>query len=66
MNHTATVLEFGILVLSLVGIRRSSGNGESYLARLLKIQGIAYFFLVFSLQLSTIVRGPGRFETNSS
>lgn len=53
---TATaVLEFAILVLSLVGIRRASPFGESHLARVLKNQGIAYFVMVFCIQLVTII-----------
>ena len=66
MNRTASLIELGVLVLSLAGIRRSSKRGESYLARLLKIQGAANFILVLSLHLATIASGPDNLETNGS
>lgn len=61
-NRAATIIELAILVLSLVGIRRTSRHKKSHLARLLKTQGIAYFVMVSSLHVATIVNGPGSFE----
>jgi len=58
----AAAIEFIILTLSLVGIRRASQLRESHLARLLKTQGIVYFVLVLILQLAMIVSGPGSLE----
>ena len=66
MNRTASLIELGILVLSLVGIRRSSKRGASSLARLLKILGAANFLLVLSLHLATIASGPDNLETNGT
>ena len=60
----ALVIEFAILVLSLVGIRRASQYGESHLARLLKAQGIIYFVMVFFLHMSTIVGGLDPLEAD--
>ncbi|KAF9786406.1 hypothetical protein BJ322DRAFT_785422 [Thelephora terrestris] len=51
---TTAFIELAILLLSLVGIRRASIQGESYLARLLKNQGIAYFVMTFLIQVSAI------------
>ena len=53
--HTAAVIEFAILLLGLVGIRRASLHGDSHLARLLKTQGIAYFVMAFLIQVTVIV-----------
>ena len=58
----AAVIEFTILALSLVGIRRASRLRESHLAWFLKTQGIVYFVLVLILQLTMIVSGPGSLE----
>ncbi|KAF9786405.1 hypothetical protein BJ322DRAFT_785524 [Thelephora terrestris] len=54
---TTAIIEFSILLLSLLGIRRASPAGESPLARLLKTQGIAYFAVVLLIQVSTIIVG---------
>ncbi|KAF9786407.1 hypothetical protein BJ322DRAFT_1059447 [Thelephora terrestris] len=54
---TTAVIEFAILLLSVIGIRRASSHGESPLARLLMTQGIAYFVMAFLIQLSVIVVG---------
>lgn len=50
----AAVIEFVVLLASLVGIKRVCTSGESRLARLLVTQGIAYFVAVFCIQISTI------------
>ena len=63
-TRIAAAIEFAILVLSLVGIRRASRHRESPLARLLKTQGVAYFVMVLFLQLATIVSGSGPPETH--
>ena len=54
----ASIIEFAILVFSLVGIRRASRHRESHLAWLLKTQGIIYFVMVFLLHLAMIVSAP--------
>jgi len=64
MNHTAAVIEFAMLVLSLIGIRRASRHRESRLAQLLKTQGIAYFVMVTLMHVSVVVSDPGPLETN--
>jgi hypothetical protein len=51
---TAAAIEFAVLVLSLTGIKRACAQGESRLARLLRTQGVAYFVIVFFIQISTI------------
>ena len=59
----AAVIEFAVLLLSLVGIKRANcTQEESRLARLLRTQGIAYFLMVLLVQLSTIVSGFGSFD----
>jgi hypothetical protein len=58
-TRTAAVIEFAILLLSLIGIRRASLHGDSHLARLLKSQGIAYFAMAFLIQVSVIVSDFG-------
>ena len=63
-NRAATIIELAILVLSLVGIRRTSRHKVSHLARLLKTQGIAYFVMVASLHVATMVNGPSPPETD--
>jgi hypothetical protein len=61
--HTAATIELGILLLTLVGIRRASTHsGESDLSRLLRTQGVAYFVVVFFIQLSTIASGFNSLE----
>lgn len=62
-NRAATIIELAILVLSFVGIRRASQYKESHLARLLMTQGAAYFVMVSSLHLATVVNGPVPLET---
>lgn len=58
----AATIEFAILVLSLVGIKRASQQKESHLGRLLRTQGIAYFVMVLLLQMSMIVSDSGSLE----
>jgi len=62
-TRIAATIELAILVLSMVGIRRSSHHRESSLARLLKAQGVAYFATVFFVHVSMVVSGSGSLET---
>lgn len=59
MTRVAATIEFTILVLSLVGIRRASQHRESRLASFLKAQGIVYFVMVFLIHLFVVASGPG-------
>jgi len=62
-TRTAAVIEFSILLLSLVGIRRASLHGDSHLARLLKTQGITYFVMAFLIQVSAIAVGQAHIDS---
>ena len=66
MNRTAAVIELGILVLSLIGIRRASRHRESRLAQLLKTQGIVYFVMVTFMHVLLVVSDPGPIELTFS
>jgi hypothetical protein len=55
--RTAATIELGILILSLVGIKRASQDGKSRLAQLLVAQGTAYFVVVLILQMLMIASG---------
>jgi len=60
----AVVIEFTILVVSLVGIRRASQHRETQLARLLKTQGVAYFAMVVLVHTTVVVSGSAFLETD--
>jgi len=64
MTRTAATIDLVILVLSLVGIRRASRNGDSPLARLLRTQGAAYFVMLFFLNVFMIASGSYSAETH--
>ncbi|KAF9786404.1 hypothetical protein BJ322DRAFT_785295 [Thelephora terrestris] len=60
---TATAaIEFAILLLSLIGIKRASRHGESHLTRVLRTQGIAYFLAAFLIQVVTVATYLSQFN----
>ncbi|KAF9646243.1 hypothetical protein BDM02DRAFT_272969 [Thelephora ganbajun] len=48
-------IEFAILVLSLIGIKRASRHRESHLALTLKGQGVVYFAMVLFIHVAVII-----------